>query len=82
MNVISVDVETNDKLKMASSRMVFITLSNGERVSAAPVRASVPRLQLMTMPAFSGMAIKTTRLRQLRQETANFRDMSVYHPWP
>jgi len=27
MNVISVDVETNDKLKKASSRMVFITLS-------------------------------------------------------
>jgi hypothetical protein len=82
MNVISADVETNDKLKKAKLENGVYNIIDGERVSAAPVRASVPRLQLMTMLAFSGMAIKTTRLRHLRQETANFRDMSVYHPWP
>jgi len=37
MNVISVDVETNDKLKKASSRMVFITLSMGKEYPLAPV---------------------------------------------
>ena len=39
MNVISVDVETNDKLKKAGSRMVFITLSMGKEY---PLRRSVP----------------------------------------
>ena len=72
MNVISADVENNDKLKKAKLENGFYNIIDGERVSAAPVRASVPRLQLMTMLAFSGMAIQTTRLRQLTQETANF----------
>jgi hypothetical protein len=55
-----VDVETNDKLKKAKLENGFYNIIDGKRVSAAPVRASVPTLQLMTMPAFSGMAIKTT----------------------
>jgi hypothetical protein len=67
MNVISVDVENNDKLKKAKLENGFYNIIDGERVSAARVRASIPRPQLMTMLAFSGMAIKTTRLRQLTQ---------------
>jgi hypothetical protein len=44
MNVISVDVEINDKLKKAKLENGLYNIIDWEKVSAAPVCASFPRL--------------------------------------